>query len=79
MNEIKARGYEGGASGGGSKRREAIRKAVAPFKGRRAFNGVLTLSPKAFARFEECMKNPGEPTPANKRGAQLLRTLYKSR
>jgi hypothetical protein len=74
MDELKARGYEGGVSGG--VKRKQTKKSTARSKTARAFNGVLTLGPKAFARFKECMTNPGKPTPANKRGAELLRTLY---
>jgi hypothetical protein len=37
---------------------------------------VLVLSEEAFARFEECMSNPGEPTEANRRAAELALKLY---
>jgi hypothetical protein len=62
---------------------ERIKKRVSGKKAARKtakkatrFDGVLVLSSTAFARFEECMKNPGEPTVANKRGAEMLRKLY---
>jgi hypothetical protein len=74
MKELEAKGYEGGVSGG-DKRKEEITSA-AHSKAMAVFNGVVTLGPKAFARFMQCMTNPGEPTPANKRGAALLEKLY---
>jgi hypothetical protein len=36
------------------------------------------LTASEFARAEECMTNPGEPTAAAHRGAALLRKLYGS-
>src|ERR1700688_4046889 len=72
--EYKAKGYEGGA-GGRSARPQKKRKWTVKPKAE-PMNGLLVLSTRAFARFEECMKNPGQPTEANHRGAALLRTLY---
>jgi len=77
--EYKARGYEGGASGGlakAAKRQTPKRARKSTKRKAEPMNGLLVLSTKAFARFEECMKNPGQPTAGNRRGAQLLRTLY---
>ncbi len=42
------------------------------------FNGAIALTASEFARAEECMTNPGEPTAAAHRGAALLRKLYGS-
>jgi hypothetical protein len=42
------------------------------------FNGTVVLTASEFARAEECMTNPGEPTAAAQRGAALLRKLYGS-
>jgi hypothetical protein len=42
------------------------------------FNGTIALTAAEFARAEECMTNPGEPTAAAHRGAALLRKLYGS-
>jgi hypothetical protein len=42
------------------------------------FNGTVALTASEFARAEECMTNPGEPTAAARRGAALLRKLYGS-
>lgn len=77
--EYKTKGYEGGTSGRSAKRplkRRTLAATPKPKPKPEPMNGLLVLSTKAFARFEECMKNPGQPTEANYRGAQLLRTLY---
>ena len=73
--EYRAKGYEGGTGGRSAKKAQKKRAWVAKPKAE-PMNGLLVLSTKAFARFEECMNNPGQPTEANYRGAQLLRTLY---
>jgi hypothetical protein len=70
--EYKTRGYGGGA-GGGSRSKKKTRGT----KRRPAFNGVVALNGADYARFEECMTNPGEPTEATRQGAAVLRTLYK--
>jgi hypothetical protein len=75
--EYKTKGYEGGTGGRPAKRPLKRRPLAAKPKPKpEPMNGLLVLSTKAFARFEECMTNPGQPTEANYRGAQLLRTLY---
>jgi hypothetical protein len=75
MDELRARSFgEGSASGGAAKK-----KAKKNTKKGASFNGVLTLTASEFARFEECMNNPGEPTAASQQGAEMLRRLYKNR
>jgi hypothetical protein len=73
MNEYRARPYGGGAGGGSNLRSKKKRKAS---KRPPAFNGVVALSAAEYARIEECTTNPGEPTEAARRGADLLRKLY---
>jgi hypothetical protein len=79
--EYRAKGYEGGTGGVAAK--AAKQKRATPAKRKSAWNakghsmnGLVVLSTKGFARFEECMKNPGKPTQGNLRGAELLRKLY---
>jgi hypothetical protein len=79
--EYKAKGHEGGGASGGSKklaRAERKRNKIS-LDVSEPMNGLLVLSAKGFARFETCMKEPGEPTEANRRGAALLRSLYGSK
>jgi hypothetical protein len=69
--EYKAKSYgERGASSSGrqTKKLRASRGST--------FNGVVTLTAKEYARAEECLRKPGEPSEASKRGAALLRKLY---
>jgi hypothetical protein len=79
--EYKAKGHEGGSASGGSKKpvRTERMKNKAASVAAKSMNGLLVLSTKGFARFEACMKNPGEPTEANRRGASLLRNLYSNK
>jgi hypothetical protein len=72
MEKIKARAWEGGAGGGGG--RKAKKSAMGH---RQAFNGVVELDAAEYARFEQCMTSPGEPTQATRMGAALLRKLYR--
>ncbi len=73
MNELRAKSY-GGSAGGGSSRRS--KKKARTGKRRPVFNGVVVLTAAEYAQFEECTTNPGEPTEATRRGADLLRKLY---
>jgi hypothetical protein len=74
MDELRARSFgEGSASGGAVKRKAKKSKRAS------GFNGVLTLTAAEYARFEECMTNPGDPTTASQEGAEMLRKLYESR
>jgi hypothetical protein len=41
--------------------------------------GVVVLSPEAFDAAEKALKESGQPTEANKRGAAMLRRLYGGR
>jgi hypothetical protein len=66
-DELKAR--SGGGAHGVSGRKPR-KRAWKPF------NGVLKLDAAEDARFEECMTNPGEPTEAMYKAAELLRKLY---
>ena len=69
--EYKARSYgEAGTSSGG-------RKAKGKNPRRSTFNGVVTLTAGEYTRAQQCMGNPGEPTPSAQQGAALLRKLYK--
>jgi hypothetical protein len=43
------------------------------------FDGVLKVDDAEFARFMECMTNPGEPTEGVRRGAALLKKLNQKR
>jgi hypothetical protein len=43
---------------------------------RHSLDGVFLLNEDAYVRFEACMSEPGAPTPANRRGAEMLRKLY---
>jgi hypothetical protein len=69
---LKAKPYAGSgvaaAVAGKTKRRERA--------GLSTFNGVVVLNEAEFARLEQCMTNPGEPTEAAHRGAELLKKLY---
>lgn len=69
MKELKAKPVGWGSEGSG--RHKKGRRTAA-----QAFNGVVELTTTEYARFEECMTNPGEPTEAAKRGAALIRKLY---
>lgn len=62
----------------GSKSRQGRRKDKKAKAVKRpvVFNGVVTLTTSEYARIEECNLNPGSPTEANQRGADLLRKLY---
>lgn len=52
------------------------RSSVSRRDDRAAFPETVVFSATAYERFEECMVNPGEPTPSIRRGAELLRKLY---
>ncbi len=45
---------------------------------RASFNGVVTLTASEYARVQQCMGNPGEPSQSAQQGADLLRKLYKT-
>jgi hypothetical protein len=68
MTEIKALNHTQGSSGGG------VKKAATS---NNIFDGVALVSEEAFTQVQECITKPGGPTQANRRGAQLLRKLYK--
>jgi len=70
MNEHKVRAAASVGGTSGRRPRKHVRH------GRAAFNGVVTLNASEFARFEECMTGPAEPTEAAQRGAALLRKLF---
>jgi hypothetical protein len=39
-------------------------------------SNVVEVGPEEYAHFEACMNNPQGPTPALRRGADLLRSLW---
>lgn len=72
------REYKAAPAGGDTAGRSSTNKARMLKKTGGVFNGAIALTAAEFARAEECMTNPGEPTAAARRGAALLRKLYGS-
>jgi hypothetical protein len=73
------REYKAAPAGGDTAGRSSHHKAkVLKKKTGGVFHGAIALTAAEFARAEECMTNPGEPTAAARRGAALLRKLYGS-
>jgi hypothetical protein len=69
--EYKAKSYGGGSTSSSGRQTKKLRVSRGS-----TFNGVVTLAAKEYAQAEECLKKPGEPSEASKRGAALLKKLY---
>jgi hypothetical protein len=76
--EARAYGYYGSTVA----RRSRPRRFWARFiKGKSELaptSNVTEVGPEEYAHFEECMNNPQGPTPALRKGADLIRSLRRT-